>query len=151
MFDFCFEDGTKAEWKQSRTNLMWGLCAQVKKKFPHNSKTTSQPQRPLGGDSMSEGQMWGLGLKAVHLPQSLWKKESEEAQLKWRETLAASVYVRSFLLFWIWKKEKEKERCQCCLPSPPPSGLRRKKNWWQKVKEINGTLKTGCGRKPVGR
>lgn len=48
---------------------MWGLCAQVKKKIPHNSKTTSQPQRPLGGDSMREGQMWSLGLKAVHLPQ----------------------------------------------------------------------------------
>lgn len=120
MFDYCFKGGANTKWKQSRTNLKWGLCAQVKKKIPHNSKTTSHPLRPLGGDSMREGQMWGLGLKAVHLPQIGVFVEEEE----WRSSAKMARDTGSLSLCEVFStlldlKERKRKRKVSMLPSLP--------------------------------
>lgn len=154
MFDFCFKGGTKTKWKQSRTNLMWGLCAQVKKKFPHNSKTTSQPQRPLGGDSMREGQMWSLGLKAVHLPQiGVFVEEGE-----WRSSAKMARDTGSLSLCEVFStlldlKERKRKRKVSMLPSLPSTFRppEKKAGGKRSRRSTEHFRLVVAGRKPVGR
>lgn len=133
VFDCCFGSGAK----QNQTNLQWGSCDQRGKKSPIILRPQANPERPLGGDSVREGQVWAVVLKAVRLPThgSLWKKENEEAQLKWRETLAASVYVRSLLLFGIWKKEKKKG-VNAAFPPLHPHASKGGGTLWAKSQEV---------------
>lgn len=142
--------GNQNENKKNIRNHTWVLCVQGKKS-PRILRPQANPQRPLGGREKAKCGTWLWKLYTFPSYESLWKKENGEAQLKWRETLAASVYVRSFLLLWIWKKEKEKEKCQCCLPSPSTLKVSGKENLGQKIKAINGTIQINHSRKPVGR
>lgn len=129
------------KWTQSKTNLKWSLCAQGEKS-PTILRPQDNPQRPLGGDSVREGQMWDLILKAVHLPQTWvfvevgeWRSSAKMA----RDTGSPSLCeVFSTLLDL---KERKRKRKVSMLPSLP-STLRslEKKVWGQKSKEINGTL-----------